>query len=72
MICDENVLQLIFLNMCLIVDVLSLDRLDELHDRDVLDLKKKLDAQNRDEMKSLTKKSKDKSELDRYIIMLSF
>lgn len=40
-------------------------RLDEIHDREVQELKKKLDAQNREEMKTLTKNHKDKSELDR-------
>ena len=39
--------------------------LDSIHDKEVTDLKKKLDAQNREEMKSLAKKHKDKNELQR-------
>lgn len=41
--------------------------LDEIHDREVNDLKKKMDAQSRDHMKVLGKKHKDKQELSRYI-----
>ena len=39
--------------------------LDNIHDKEVTDLKKKLDAQNREEMKNLAKKHKDKNELAR-------
>ena len=42
-------------------------RLDEIHDKEVAELKKKLDAHNREEMKVLAKKHKDKSELDRLV-----
>ena len=45
----------------------QMKRLDDIHDKEVMDLKKKLDGQNRDEMKVLAKKHKDKSELDRYV-----
>lgn len=41
----------------------------QVHEKEVSDLKKKLDAQNRDEMKILAKKHKDKSELARYIFV---
>lgn len=44
---------------------LLFSRLDEIHNREVAELTKKLDAQNRDEMKTLAKNHKDKSELDR-------
>jgi len=44
---------------------LQLKKLDEIHEKEVADLKKKLDAQNREEMKLLAKKHKDKSELAR-------
>lgn len=43
----------------------QLNKLDELHDKEVLELKKKLDNQNREEMKALAKKHKDKNELAR-------
>ena len=39
--------------------------LDSIHDKEVTELKKKLDAQNREEMKTLAKKHKDKNELAR-------
>ena len=41
-------------------------KLDEIHDKEVNELKKKLDAQNREEMKALAKKHRDKNELARY------
>ena len=44
----------------------QMKRLDDIHDKEVTELKKKLDGQNREEMKALAKKHKDKSELDRY------
>ncbi|XP_067682324.1 1-phosphatidylinositol 4,5-bisphosphate phosphodiesterase beta-1-like isoform X2 [Haliotis asinina] len=40
-------------------------RLEELHDREVGELKKKMDQQNREHMKVLAKKHKDKQELSR-------
>ena len=43
----------------------QLQKLDDLHAKEVLELKKKLDAQNREEMKALAKKHKDKNELAR-------
>ena len=42
--------------------------LDEIHDKEVGELKKKLDLQNREEMKLLAKKHKDKNELARYSV----
>lgn len=39
--------------------------LDNIHEKEVTDLKKKLDTQNREEMKNLAKKHKDKNELAR-------
>ncbi len=40
-------------------------KLDDIHDKEVGELKKKLDSQNRDEMKQLAKKHRDKNELAR-------
>lgn len=42
-----------------------LQRLNKTHEREVGELKKKLEGQNWDEMKELAKKHKDKSELAR-------
>jgi hypothetical protein len=41
-------------------------RLNRLHDSEVGELKKKLDAQNWEEMKALAKRHRDKNELARY------
>ena len=43
----------------------QLKKLMDIHDKEVVELKKKLDAQSRDEMKQLAKKHKDKFELQR-------
>ena len=48
--------------------VQQIKRLGDIHDREVVELKKKLDAQSRDEMKSLAKKHKDKFELQRCVL----
>ena len=40
--------------------------LQEIHDRDVVELKKAMDPQIREHMKQLAKKHKDKQELSRY------
>ena len=48
----------------------QLHKLDDLHDKEVLELKKKLDAQNREEMKALAKKHKEKNELARWVVYL--
>ena len=45
---------------------IQLKRLDDLHDKEVAELKKKLDGLSREEMKSLAKRHKDKSELSRW------
>ena len=45
----------------------QLKKLDEIHDKEVMELKKKLDGLSREEMKMLAKKHKDKSELSRYV-----
>ena len=47
-------------------------KLDEIHDKEVNDLKKKLDAQNREEMKALAKKHRDKNELARFELIYMF
>ena len=44
----------------------QLKRLDDVHDKEVGELKKRLDAVSREEMKALAKKHKDKSELSRW------
>ena len=48
----------------------QLKKLDDIHDREVNELKKKLDAANREEMKQLAKKHKDKNELARWDAVL--
>ena len=45
----------------------QLKKLMDIHDKEVVELKKKLDVQSRDEMKQLAKKHKDKFELQRYV-----
>jgi hypothetical protein len=50
----------------------QLSRLDEVHDKEVGELKKKLDIQNREEMKVLAKKHKDKNELARFEILINY
>ena len=46
-----------------------LKQLDDIHDREVSELKKKLDIYNREEMKALAKKHKEKNELSRQVFM---
>ena len=46
-----------------------LNQLDDIHDREVSELKKKLDIYNREEMKALAKKHKEKNELSRQVLM---
>lgn len=43
----------------------QLRRISQIHDLEVQDLKKRMDAQSRDDMKALAKKHKDKQELSR-------
>lgn len=45
----------------------QLARLDKMHDREVVELKRHLDSQNWDEMKQLAQKYSDKNELTRYV-----
>ena len=45
---------------------IALLRWTNVHDKDVSELNTKLDTQNREEMKILKQKAKDKSELERY------
>ena len=49
----------------------QMQELDDIHDHEVGELKKKLDGQSREEMKALAKKHKDKNELSRFIHSLS-
>ncbi|CAH1790865.1 unnamed protein product [Owenia fusiformis] len=43
----------------------QLEQLDAIHDREVVELKKRFDAQSKQDMKALAKKHKDKQELQR-------
>ena len=47
-------------------------RLNRVHDSEVGELKKKLDAQNWEEMKALAKRHRDKNELARYYHVFHF
>ena len=49
-----------------------LKQLDDIHDHEVSDLRKKLDTYNHDEMKALAKKHKEKNELSRHVFSQSF
>ncbi|KAK2155136.1 hypothetical protein NP493_2104g00001 [Ridgeia piscesae] len=54
--------------LCHAIDVRQealLKQLDDIHDREVTELRKKLDTYNHDEMKALAKKHKEKNELSR-------
>ena len=50
---------------------IALLRWTNVHDKDVSELNTKLDTQNREEMKILKQKAKDKSELERYEVDLN-
>ena len=56
--------------LCHAIDVRQealLKQLDDIHDREVTELRKKLDTYNHDEMKALAKKHKEKNELSRHV-----